>query len=41
MYSYIGKSVVNDRLEFSTDLCNIQNRVLTNLVIKRLRCNMI
>ena len=38
MYSYIAKSVFNDQLGSSTDPCYIQNRVITNRVIKRLRC---
>ena len=38
MYSYIGHSVLNDHLGSSTDPCYIQNRVITNRVIKRLRC---
>ena len=38
MYSYIGKKVKNDHLGFNTDLCYIQNRVITNQLIKRLRC---
>ena len=36
MYSYIGKSVLNGHLGSSTDPCYIQNRVITNRVIKRL-----
>ena len=41
--TYIGKSVSNDHLGSSTDLCYIQNCVITNSVrfIKRLRCIMI
>ena len=38
MYSYIGKSVLNDHLGSNTDPCYIQNHVITNRVIKRLRC---
>ena len=38
MYSDIAKSVFNDHLVSSNDPCNIQNRVITNHVIKRLRC---
>ena len=38
MYSYIEKSDSNDNLGSSTDPCYIQNRVITNHVIKRLRC---
>ena len=38
MYSYIAKSVFNDQLGSSTDPCYIQNRAITNRVIKRLRC---
>ena len=37
-YMYIGKSVLNDHLGSSTDPCYIQSRVITNRVIKRLRC---
>ena len=37
MYSYIAKSVFNDQLGSSTDPCYIQNRVITNRAIKRLR----
>ena len=40
MYNYIGKSVLNDHLGSSTDPCYIQNRVIMNRVIKRLRCSM-
>ena len=39
MYSYIAKSVFNDHLGSSNDPFYIQNRVITNRVIKRLRCN--
>ena len=39
MYSNIGKSVLNDHLGSSTDPCYIQNRVIMNRVIKRLRCS--
>ena len=38
MYSYIAKSVLNDHLGSSNDPCYIQNRVITDRVIKRLRC---
>ena len=38
MHSYIAKSVFNDHLVSSNDLCYIQNRVIMNRVIKRLRC---
>ena len=38
MYSYIAKSVLNDHLGSSNDPCCIQNRVIMNRVIKRLRC---
>ena len=38
MYSYIGKSVLNDHLGSNTEPCYIQNHVITNRVIKRLRC---
>ena len=38
MYSYIGKSVSNDHLGSSTDPCGIQNHVITDIFIKRLRC---
>ena len=38
MYSYIGKSVSNDHLGSSTDPCGIQNHVITDSFIKRLRC---
>ena len=37
-YSYIAKSVLNDHLGSSTDPCYIQNRVISNRVIKRLMC---
>ena len=45
MYRYIGISFLNDHLGSSTDPCFIQNfvimnRVITNHVIKRLRCTM-
>ena len=40
MYSYIAKSVLNDHLGSSNDPCYIQNRVITNRVIKRLRCTL-
>ena len=35
----IGKSVSSDHLGSTTDPCYIQNRVIMNRVIKRLRCN--
>ena len=35
MYSNIGNSGLNDYLGSSTDPCYIQNRVITNRVIKR------
>ena len=38
MFSYIAKSVSNDHLGSTNDPCYIQNRVITNRVIKRLRC---
>ena len=38
MYSNIGNSGLNDYLGSSTVPCYIQNRVITNRVIKRLRC---
>ena len=38
MYSLIGKSVLNDHLGSNTDPCYIQNCVIMNHVIKRLRC---
>ena len=38
MYSYIAKSVFNDPNFSSTDPCYIQNCVIMNRVIKRLRC---
>ena len=41
MYSYIAKSVFDDHLGSSNDPCYIQNRVITNRVIKRLRCTCI
>ena len=41
MYSDIGKEVKNDHLGSNTDPCYIQNRVITNRVIKRLRCTFI
>ena len=39
MHSYIAKSLFNDHLESSNDLCYIKNCVIMNSVIKRLRCN--
>ena len=40
MYSYIiGKSVLNNHLGSSSDLCYILYCVIMNCVIKRLRCN--
>ena len=41
MYSNIGNSGLNDYLGSSSDPCYIQNRVITNRVIKRLRCTFI
>ena len=38
MYSLIGKLVLSDHLGSNTDPCCIPNRVITNRVIKRLRC---
>ena len=38
MYCHIAKSVLNDHLGSSNDPCYIQNRVILNHVIKRLRC---
>ena len=40
MYSFIGKKVyiIIDHLGSSTDPCCIQNSVIMNRVIKRLRC---
>ena len=35
---YIGKGVLNSNLGPNPDPCCIQNRVITNHVIKRLRC---
>ena len=35
MYSYIAKSVFDDHLGSSNEPCYIQNRVITNHVIKR------
>ena len=35
---YIGKGVLNSNLGSNPDPCCIQNRVITNRVIKRLRC---
>ena len=35
---YIGNGVLKSHLGSNTDLCCIQNRVITNRVIKRLRC---
>ena len=35
MYSYIGKSVFNDHLRSSNDLCYNQNRIIKNSVINR------
>ena len=37
MYSYKAKSVFSDHLGSSNDSCYIQNYVITNRVIKRLR----
>ena len=41
MYSYMEKSVLNNHLGSRTDLCYIQNRVITNRVRKRLRCTFV
>ena len=41
MYSYLAKSVFNDHLGSSNDLCYIQKHVIMNPVIKRLRCTCI
>ena len=41
MYSYIAKTVFDDHLGSNIDLCYIQNRVIINRVIKRLRCRKI
>ena len=38
MYSYIAKSILSDHLGSSIDPCCTQNGVITNRVIKRLRC---
>ena len=38
MFSYIAKSVSNYHLGSTNDPCYIQNRVITNRVIKRLKC---
>ena len=38
MYSYIAKSVFDDHLGSSNELCYIQNCVIMNRVIKRLMC---
>ena len=35
---YIGKGVLNSHLGSISDLCYIQNHVITNCVIKRFRC---
>ena len=40
MYSYTGKSVSNHHLWSSTGPWSIKNHVITNSVIKRLRCNL-
>ena len=37
MYSYIANRVFNDHLGSSNDSCYIQNCVITDCVIKRLR----
>ena len=37
--SYIGKEVLNCHLGSNPVPCYIQNRVITNRVIKRFRCN--
>ena len=36
---YIGKGVLNNHLGSNPDPCYIQNHVITNCVIKRLRCS--
>ena len=36
---YIGKWVLNSHLGSNSDPCYIQNRVITNRVIKRFRCS--
>ena len=36
--SFIGKSVFDDHLGSNNDMCYIQNRVITNCVIKKYRC---
>ena len=41
MYSYIGKSALNDHMGSSTDMFFIQNHVIMNHVIKRLKCMMV
>ena len=41
MYSYIAKSVFNNHLGSSNDGCYIQNHVITNHVIKWLRCTLL
>ena len=41
MYSYIAKSVFDEHLGSSNDPCYIQNCVIMNRVIKRLRCTCI
>ena len=38
---YIGKGVLNSHLGSNPDPCYIQNRVITNRAIKRLRCTFI
>ena len=40
MYSYIAKSVFDDHFGSSNEPCYIQNRVITNRVIKRLMCTL-
>ena len=38
MHCDIGKGVLNSHLGSNPDPCYIQNRVITNRVIKRLKC---
>ena len=35
---YVEKGILNSHLGFISDPCYIQNRVITNRVIKRFRC---
>ena len=39
MFIYTGRSVSNNHLGSSADLCYIPNLVISNRVIKKLRCN--